>query len=103
MSPLVIPDHASRSFEADLRVLAKRVLEDLMSFDDSKLSPHIVGHVDLLSLYVQAALGVTSRINWGTATDEEVARMGIWQDYCCKLFGGVKPFILSNLSSGDPV
>jgi hypothetical protein len=67
------------------------------------LSYHTVENKDLLSLYVQAALRVEARINWGTATDEEVARMGIWQDYCCALFDGVKPFILSNLSSVEPV
>lgn len=96
MSELVIPDHTSRNPEADLRVLARRVLTDLVDFGD-KLTPHIVENKDLLSWYVANALGAMHKINWGTASAEEVARMAVWQDYCCDLFDQVKPFILRNL------
>lgn len=88
MSELHIPDHTMRDEKVDLHVLTGRVLTDLLAFDGS-LTPHIVENTDLLSAYVAKVIGAEPRINWGRATDEEVAQMAAWQNYCCGLFYSV--------------
>lgn len=93
MSDLYIPDHNGRDMADDLRLLSAKVLTDLLAFNAS-LTQRMVENKDLLSGYVATAIGEKPRINWGTATDQEVARMGVWQDYCCNLFGHVRPYLL---------
>lgn len=88
-----IPSASSRDRNADMKVLTKKVVKDLLSFNEERLNSHVAEHPDLLPLYVTSALGVEYRVNWSTATDEDCQKAQAWSSYCCSLFDDIQSFV----------
>ena len=94
-----IPKAADRDRNADLLVLARKVVKERLSFNESEtLTAHTVEHPDLLPYFVTEAIGVKFALNYATATDEDCREASAWGDYCCKLFDDVEEFVMGKLS-----
>ena len=84
------PNPDRRPYQADLLALAKLYIAN-------PPSERVVENKDFLTRYVCKALNIDLQVNWGRCSEEDLARVTLFQNYCDLLFDTVQPFILEKL------